>query len=346
MEPRLSRSGKLAAGVGGAAAALAAGWLAAQRHDSRAIQADPRGRALFAEFGGRRSTVRAADGTALWVHTFGPDDAPTIVFVHGWTCAAQFWKLQVEALQGQRRVVAFDLRGHGQSERPPDRNYSIETFATDLNAVLKATVPEGERAMLVGHSLGAMTIVAWAGSHPDRVDDRVSSAVLINTGIGDLISESLVVQGLPGSFARLRRVLGESVLRARAPIPAGSTPISHRVIGRFVVGPDASPAEIAFCEQLVLSCPAEVRSAVGGTLSRLDLEHALAKLQAPTLVIAGELDKLTPPAHAHLMAELLPDVLEVIEIPHCGHMSPVEFPERVNRLLAELAGVSAPVGSF
>lgn len=285
--------------------------------------------------------MRAADGTALWVHTFGPDDAPTIVFVHGWTCAAEFWKLQVEALKGERRVVAFDLRGHGQSERPPGRNYSIETFAADLDAVLEATVPKAERAMLVGHSLGAMTIVAWAGGHPDRVDQRVSSAVLLNTGVGDLISESLVVEGLPGGFDRLLRLFGQGVLRARAPIPSSTAPISHRVIGQFVVGPDASPAEIAFSEQLVLSCPADVRSAVGGTLSRLDLKQALAELRAPTLVIAGELDKLTPPAHAHQMAELLPDVLDVIEVPNSGHMTPIEFPERVNGLLAELAGTHA-----
>jgi pimeloyl-ACP methyl ester carboxylesterase len=333
-------------GVGGTAAALAAGWIAAQRRDSRAIAADPKGAALFAEFGGRRSAVRAADGTALWARTFGPEDAPTIVFVHGWTCAAEFWKLQVEALAGERRIVTFDLRGHGQSERPPDGNYSIQTFARDLNAVLEATVPAGERALLVGHSLGAMTIVTWAAEHADLVDDRISAAVLLNTGVGDLISESLVIEGVPDGFARLQRITGEGVLRARAPTPASSTPVSNRVIRRYVVGPDASPAQAAFCEQLVLSCPADVRGAVGGTLSRLDLKAALAELRVPTLVISGGRDRLTPPAHAELMAESLPDVLEVVEIPRSGHMSPIEFPTEVNGLLAELAGTSAaPVRS-
>ncbi|HKJ36747.1 MAG TPA: alpha/beta fold hydrolase, partial [Solirubrobacterales bacterium] len=122
----MNRTGKAAAGLAAGAAALAAGWAATQRRDQRAITADPRGAKLLAEFGGSPSTVRAADGTALWVRTFGPDDAPTIVMVHGWTCAAEFWKLQVEALKGERRIVTFDLRGHGQSERPPDGNYTIE----------------------------------------------------------------------------------------------------------------------------------------------------------------------------------------------------------------------------
>lgn len=338
----MSSTRKAVAGGLGAAAALAAGWAATQRADRRAIEADPAGRELFAEFGGERNVVRAADGTALWVRTFGPADAPSIVFVHGWTCAAEFWKLQVEALKGARRLVAFDLRGHGQSERPPGRNYSIGTFAKDLDSVLETCVPAGERAMLVGHSLGAMTIVAWAGAHPEKVDSRVASAVLVNTGVGDLISKSLVVTGLPNGMGGLERFAGEAVLRARGPIPAFSAPISNRVIRYAVTGPDASPAQVAFCEQLVLSCPADVRSAVGGTLTRLDLHAALAHLQVPTLVVAGELDRLTPPKHAYEMALELPDVLDVIEIPRSGHMSPIECPDEVNVLISELAGAPIP----
>ena len=154
----------LAAGIGGAAA-LTAGWFATQRADQKAVLADPRAEELFAPFGGERSVVRAGDGTALWVRSFGPVDAPVLIFVHGWTCAAEFWKLQIEALKGERRLVAFDLRGHGQSERPRDRDYTIGTFARDLDSVIEACVPDGERAMLVGHSLGAMTIVALSLIH-------------------------------------------------------------------------------------------------------------------------------------------------------------------------------------
>jgi pimeloyl-ACP methyl ester carboxylesterase len=337
----MSRSRRALIVAGGAAAGLSAAWLAAQRADRRAVQADPRRRELFAEFGGRRSNVRAADGTALWTRTFGPDDAPTIIFVHGWTCAAEFWKLQVAALQGSRRLVAFDLRGHGQSERPTAGDYSIEAFATDLDAVLEASVPEGERAMLVGHSLGAMTIVAWAAANPGRVDARVSSAVLFNTGVGDLISEALVLEGEPDRIARLQRLLGEGVLRARAPVPASSTPISNRLIRTYVVGPDASAATVAFCEELVAACPADVRGAVGGTLTGIELAGALSSLAVPTLMIAGENDRLTPPRHAQRMARSLPDLLDVVVLPRSGHMSPLEFPDRVNSLLAELAGTTA-----
>lgn len=328
----------LVAGVGGVAAA-ATGWLAAQRLDRRAIEADPKRSALFAPLGGNRRTVRSADGTGLAVRTFGPEGAPSIVFVHGWTCASPFWKLQVGTLSKERRIVAYDLRGHGHSERAANGDYSIEAFAADLDAVLAACVPAGERALLVGHSLGAMTIVGWAGRlSPAQVDARASSIVLVNTGVGDLISRSLVIDGVPDSLARLQRLAGEGVLRARAPIPAFSTPISYRVIQHAVVGPDASPAEIALCEQLVLACPADVRSACGGTLSALDLQAALGSLVAPTLVVTGQRDRLTPPEHAHEMAKALPNVLDVVEIPNSGHMTPVEFPAATNALIAELAG--------
>lgn len=333
----------LLAGLG-ATGLAAAGWLGAQAADRRAIRNDENYEELFADLHGPYKSVTAEDGTELAARIFGPDDAPTIVFAHGWTCSDTFWKLQVEALRGHRRIVTYDQRGHAESERARNGDYSIEMFGRDLNSVIEACVPEGERALLVGHSLGAMTIVSWAKQFPERVDERAAAAVLCNTGVGDLISEALVVEGLPEGFGQVERIAGEAVLRARAPIPALSTPVSYRMIQYAVVGPDATPAQIAFCERLVLECPADVRGAVGGTLSRLDLFAALAKLDVPAVVIAGEKDRLTPPMHAHKMAEALPNVLDVVEIPRSGHMSPVEFPDRVNEIIAEMAGIAEPVG--
>lgn len=335
-----ARSKLLAAGLGGAGA-LAAVWAATQRSDRQAIKSDSNYGPLFRELEGPYKPVVARDGTRLAARVFGPDDAPTIVFVHGWTCSDEFWKLQVEALRGDRRLVSFDLRGHAESEPARADDYSIETFGHDLEAVMAQCVPAGERALLVGHSLGAMTIVAWAGEHPEKVEDRVSAAVFCNTGLGDLVSESLVVEGMPNAFSQIERFAGEAVLRARGPLPAFSTPLTYRVIAHAALGPDATPAQVAFCERLVLACPASVRGAVGGTLSKLELLDSLAHLTVPTLLIAGEKDRLTPPVHAERMAAALPDVLEIVEIPRSGHMSPVEFPDRVTGLIAELAGSAA-----
>ncbi|MGI8726749.1 MAG: alpha/beta fold hydrolase [Solirubrobacterales bacterium] len=336
-----SLQAKIARGFAGAAVGAAAGWTAAQRSDSRRIRSDPRWESLKRDLGGRRETVRAADGTALSVGAWGPEDAPTVVLIHGWTCAKEFWTLQIQALQGQRRVVAFDLRGHGESDRSAERDYTIETFGEDLEAVLEACVPEGERVLVAGHSLGAMAIVAWAGDHPEQVDERLSAAVLINTGVGDLISESLVVEGMPDRFAQIQRFSGELFMKVSAPLPAISTALSHRIVRHVALGPDATPGEVAFCERLVLSCPDDVRGAVGGTLTRIDLRESLDSLKVPTLVVSGECDRFTPPVHAREMAEELPDLIELVEIPRSGHMSPVEASGRVSELLEELAGVPA-----
>jgi pimeloyl-ACP methyl ester carboxylesterase len=336
-----ARRNGLIAGLG-AAAALAAGWAVTQRRDRAAIRADRNYGPLFADLVGPYKRVSAHDGTQLAARVFGPDGAPTIVFAHGWTCSDSFWKLQVEALRGERRIVTYDQRGHAESERARNGDYSIETFGRDLQAVLDACVPAGQRALLVGHSLGAMTIAAWAGLYSEQVDDRAAAAVLCNTGVGDLISESLVVEGMPGGFQQLERLAGQAMLRARSPLPAFSTPLSYRMIRHAVVGPDATPAQIAFVERLVLDCPADVRGAVGGTLSRLDLFESLDSLSVPALVIAGERDRLTPPLHAHRMAEALPDLIDVVELPRSGHMSPLELPEQVNELIAEMAGTRAP----
>lgn len=325
----------------GGLALAAAGWAAAQRADRQAISSDPRGAALFAELGGERSTVVARDGTRLAVRSFGPEDAPTIVFAHGWTCSSEFWKLQIGSLSAERRVIAYDQRGHGESDPALSADYSIEALGLDLGRILEASVPEGERALLVGHSLGALTIIAWAGSHPDPslVDRRASAAVLVNTGVSDLLERSLVTTALGGRRTHLQRSAGERLLRARAPIPAHVGPISHRLVRRAVVGPDASPAEVAFCEGMIADCPPLVRSAVGRTLPELDLKTALARLRVPALVISGQNDLLTPPSHARVMADALPDLLDVVEIPRSGHMSPVEAPAEVSGLIGRLAGL-------
>ena len=324
-----------------AVSAAAATWEARRRLDRRRIAADPAGKALRAPLGGRELEVEAADGTALHVREFGPGAGPTVVLVHGWTEAIEFWTLQIQALSRDLRVVAYDLRGHGRSAAPADPDYSTDAFAADLDAVLRATVPAGERAVVAGHSLGAMTIAAWAGAHRDEVGDRIAAAALINTGMGDLITETLLVR-TPAGLDRARQVVGRAVLSANAPLPKGPTPISSRAVKFVALGPDASPAEVAFCENLILNCRREVRAACGDTLSQLDLHNDVASILVPTAVIAGGRDRLTPPAHARRMTEALPEPAGYVELPRCGHMAPVEEPEAVTEALRELVAAHLP----
>ena len=167
----------LAAGLGGAAAAA---WFATRELDRRRIRDDPEYAHLYAPLDGREVTVIAGDGTRLHAEVFGPDGAPTIVFCHGWTCALRFWTYQIQALMPDFRVVAWDFRGHGGSDPAATGDYAIDAFGDDLQAVLEATVPAGQRALLAGHSMGGMAIVAWAGRHQDEVARRASATALIS----------------------------------------------------------------------------------------------------------------------------------------------------------------------
>lgn len=321
--------------------AAAAAWEVQRRIDRSRIAADPEGERLNAPLDGRRLPVVSDDGTELHAEVFGPDDAPTVVLVHGWMETTRFWTNQIQELSPDLRVVALDLRGHGRSAESASGDYSTDAFAADLGAVLDTCVPEGERAVVAGHSLGAMTLVAWAGSEPGIAERRLAAAALVNTGLGDLISESLVVR-TPSRLDRARQELGRLLLSASVPIPKSPTPISSRVVRHLVLGPEATPAQVAFCERMLLGSRREVRAACGATLSKLDLMESVDSLDVPTAVVAGERDRLTPPSHAERLAEALPRLASYEELPGIGHMAPVEAAGPVSERIAALVGELSP----
>jgi pimeloyl-ACP methyl ester carboxylesterase len=94
---------------------------------------------------------------------------------------------------------------------------------------------------------------------------------------------------------------------------------------------------VAFAEEMTRACRPRVRAGCGASLSALDLYHAIEHLTVPTLVIAGEKDRLTPPPHARKLAESLPGEVELLEVPGVGHLAPLEDPDAVSRALRALA---------
>jgi pimeloyl-ACP methyl ester carboxylesterase len=322
------------AGLAGAAGLAAAGGVLAQRRLRRAIGSDPDHELLFGPLGGERVPVASAEGSELHVRAFGPADAPKLILVHGWMCSLEYWRFQFDELAREFRVIAYDQRGHGGSA--PARDYSFESFAADLGCVLDACVPDGERALVAAHSMGAMTVVAWAGRHPDRVSRRVSGTVLQNTGLGDLITEAVLFR-TPRQLDGLKDPLGRLLMTAEAPIPPWPSPITDAAVRYVAMNPGAGAARVAFCRRMLLSSNPDVRGAAGRAMARMDLWHAIDKLTVPTAVIAGELDKLTPPVHARKLADKLPDLVDFIELPRVGHMAAIEAPEAINKAIGNLA---------
>jgi len=325
------------------AGAGAAAWGAAALADRRRIARDPAGAALDAPLRGEVLKVAGTGGTELHVEAFGPAGAPAIVLAHGWTCALRFWTLQIQALAGTHRVIAYDQRGHGSSEAPSGGDWSVEALGEDLERVLDATLAPGQRAVIAGHSLGGMTIAAWARSRGGAAD-RARAVAFLNTGMGDLIDESLLLRA-PTPLAAARGAAGRAMLSASLPMPARSTPVAHRAVRAIAFGPVASPATVAFGERMVLECRREVRAGCGRTLARLDLHDAAAHVDAPAVVLAGARDRLTPPVHAERLAADLPRLARYVEVDGSGHMTPLELPGVVSDLLAELSAVPETVAA-
>lgn len=315
--------------------ATVAVWEAARQRDLRRIERDPNHELLFDIPSGEQLGVVSRDGTRLRAELFGPADAPPLVLVHGWTCARRFWTLQLHALADRYRIVTYDLRGHGDSGDPVDADFSTDALAEDLQAVLEAALPGERRALLVGHSLGAMSIVAWASRFPRELQARAAGAALLNTGLGGLVDEALILK-LPSGARRAKAIAGGIVLSAAAPLPPAS-PLSLRAIQYVALSPSATPAQVAFCQEMVLQTRRDVRAGFGRTLSRLDLVDALADLTVPALVLGGARDRLTPPPHVERMAAALPQLAERVELASSGHMSPIEDPDAVNAALERLA---------
>lgn len=325
--------GPRAIAAGAALGALGVGAVLERRH-LRAIASDADYQRLRAPLGGRPLRITSADGTELYAEAFGPDSGDTVVLAHGWTEQLTFWGPVIRHLRGRDvRVVAYDLRGHGRSRPGAGGDYALERFGEDVEAVL-AAVSDGEQPLPVigGHSLGAMSIAAWAEHHDPRA--RARAAALINTGLGDLISGHLL---LPQIARFLNHPLASrAVLGSRAPVPPFSTPVQQALIRYSAFGPNATRGDVAFYERMLIDCPPDVRAACGVALSDMDLWHAVATLTIPTVVIAGESDRLTPPSHAQRIAEMLPEPAGLVELPATGHMSPLERPREVADVLEQL----------
>lgn len=333
------RNRRLVASAGALTATLLAGAAAEHRH-MRRISSDPEDAFLRDPPAGRPLTAHSKDGTRLHAELFGPDDAQTIVLAHGWTEMLVYWAYVIRDLSPRFRIVAYDLRGHGHSGPAAGGDYSIDRFGEDLEAVLEASVPDGRRAILVGHSLGAMSIAAWAQDH--EVERRANGAALLNTGVGDLIAENLLIPVPWIAQAVNRTVPPAALVGGHRPMPRFSTPLTSAAIHYIAFGPAATPAQVAFYERMLVACPPDVRADVGIALTELELYEAVPRLTVPAIVLAGTGDRLTPPSHAERIAQALPQLRDLILLPDTGHMAPLE---RHGEVSAALAGLAADVAS-
>jgi len=330
------REARLPAGLWGAAGLLTltgvGAAVASELSHRRALARDPAWHLLRAPLHGATVSARSVDGTELHAEVFGPTDAPTLVLVPGWTEELQVFDLVTRGLLGRGfRVVSYDLRGQGSSGGAPGLDQAIERYGEDLAAVLDATCGGRDDVIVAGHSMGAMVIVAWAGQA--GVQRRVRAAALISTGMSDLVDNMAL---LPGPIPEVaRREILRVLLASNQPMLPLSTPVSRALSRHMLFGPHATVAQVAFTEPMVWRMQPKLRGAAALTMRDLDLTASLPSLTVPTLVVAGDVDRLTPPVHARRMVAALPHVAEFLLLPETGHMVPLERPaELVDSLVA------------
>ncbi|MGY1652836.1 alpha/beta fold hydrolase [Geodermatophilus sp. SYSU D01119] len=271
-------------------------------------------------------TVRTDDGVELHVEFDGPEDAPvTVVFCHGFTARLGEWQLQREAVRDRARLVLWDHRGHGRSSWADPTTATIDRTARDLGQVLDAVVPAGRPVVLAGHSMGGMTVMAYARQRPQEIGGRVVGAFLLATSAGGLVAEGL----LGAAVTLLRRLhllpLYLWWLRLLAPFlerhRRRGTRLGRRAMRKYLFGRDDATREaVRVVQDMLEETPLTVTMAFYGTFLDHDETAALPVLgRVPTTVVAAEYDRLTPAAHGRRLAELLGPGCELVVVPGAGH---------------------------
>ncbi|MGW1041344.1 alpha/beta fold hydrolase [Streptomyces sp. NPDC002547] len=268
----------------------------------------------------------------------------TVVFSHGYCLNQDSWHFQRAALRGVVRTVHWDQRSHGRSARgmaqAEGTPVTIDQLGRDLKAVIEAAAPEGP-LVLVGHSMGGMTVMALADQYPELIRDRVVGVALVGTSSGRLgeVNFGLPVAGvnavrriLPGVLKALgqQAELVERGRRATADLFAG-------IIKRYsFASRDVDPAVARFAERMIEGTPIDVVAEFYPAFTDHDKTKALARFaELPVLVLAGIQDLVTPSEHSEAIAGLLPDA-ELVLVPDAGHLVMLEHPEVVTDRLADL----------
>ena len=297
--------------------------------------------------------VTTEDGLALHVEIDAPDTTslsrrhlagrtPTVVLVHGFALTMQSWVLQRRSLMHSGfRVVSYDQRGHGRSGMPDLERCTIAQLGRDLSAVMDATCTTGP-VVLVGHSMGGMTVMSYAGQHRELVRDRVLAVALVSTSPG---GDEMTEFGLGATAGRVIGSLGPSVLSrlSRHAGPIGlvrklGRGVQDAVVQRWAFDSPVSTELVQLVGDMIFGTPFDVMAAFLPDMDSLDISEDLGALVGvETLVINGAGDLITPPSHSEEIVRRIPGAEHVV-VEDAGHILQLEHPQVVTQQLLMLIG--------
>ena len=340
-------AGAAAAGIG---AVITAERLAAHR---LRLFPDPAADEPFGELRGREFVLLAPDGVPLHVEVNGPDDAPvTIIFCHGYALNQDSWHYQRRDLGGVARLVFWDQRGHGRSGRASGPPVTVDQTAGDLGVVIRSVTTERSRVILVGHSMGGMTIMALAGQHPELFGSRVAGVVLIATTAGGLSGPDGLVPGMPSPLRTFLQRVAPALLTVAAAGRQASLIERGRkaskelelVATRYMAfgDPQASMSLTEFLERMIREVPVGVIAQFYRALLGCDQHGVLGVLgRVPVIVLTGDRDRVVPPQLGTELAAEIPGARQVT-VAGAGHALMLERPDVVNDAITGLVGEIRP----
>ncbi len=266
----------------------------------------------------------SADGTRLHVRESGPEDAPPIVLVHGWSQCHLSWKRQLHSdLARDYRLIAFDLRGHGMSDIPAEHEAYTQgrRWAEDVHAVIDQSGAQG--ALLLGWSHGSFVVADYLRAHGDaalsgvalmswavKIGDSPEMRQFIGPGFEDFAAGTMS-DDLPESIAAIRLFVREMLVK----------PIS------------IEDYEEALCYNVVV--PPHVRRGTGQH-EPVDNSDVLAAITVPFWASHGEGDRVVLPGALDLVRAATERVT-ITTYPGVGHAPFLEEPETFNADLRAFA---------
>ena len=283
--------------------------------------------------------IHRPDGTHVHVEFFGDQDAPPIIFTHGWSCNSTHWYYIKQALVDEFRLILWDVPGTGKSGQVPDNDYSMKHLATDLKAVLDLA---GDKpAIIFGHSMGGMILLTFCRLFPQHLGTRVAGIGLVNTTFTNPVHTA--------PFTNILRVLQKPLLEPILYLMIGLSPIiwvqtwlsylngTAHISGRF-----SSFAGRPTMGQLdyVTNRSARVSPSVLGRqmlgMMHYDATEVLKKIHIPTLIISANKDGATVVEASHYMHDQIEDS-ELVVLAPSGHMSMMEQHQQFVEAVASFA---------
>ncbi len=267
------------------------------------------------------------DGSEIKVEFYGlDDDAQTIILTHGWGPDSTVWYYVKKQLSDRFRVVVWDLPGLGKSIKPKNRDYSLEKYARDLEAVLGLV---GERpVMLLGHSMGGMILLTFSRLFPQHLTQRVAGLIIVDSTYTNPLKTSI--------FSKLLLILQKPLIEPLLHLAIVLSPLLWITSWlSYLNGATLTTTEISGFRgtetrgQLNFSTLVGLKASPGvlarGMLAmlRFDETETLPQISVPTMVVVGKSDIATRPLASKRISQEVPQA-ELVSLSPGGHMALME----------------------